>query len=117
MGRERLYAEHYPAADAFVMPSHAEGLGFTNIEAMGFGLPVISSTVGAIPEVVADGDTGRLVVSGDVRALTDAMLDLAGHPDRARVLGAAGRRAFLERFTLERFRTELGELYRCALSG
>ena len=39
-------AEIYPEVDAFVMPTHAEGFGFTNIEAMSFGLPVISSTVG-----------------------------------------------------------------------
>jgi glycosyltransferase involved in cell wall biosynthesis len=117
MPRERLYAEHYPAADAFVMPTHAEGLGFTNIEAMGFGLPVISSTVGPIPEVVADGITGQLVPPGDLRALTDAMLALAGNPNRARELGAAGRNAFLTRFTLERFRAELGDLYERALSG
>jgi glycosyltransferase involved in cell wall biosynthesis len=115
-GRERLYAERYPAADAFVMPSHAEGLGFTNIEAMGFGLPVISSTVGAIPEVVADGDTGRLVSPGDVRELVAAMLDLAVDPVQSRVLGAAGRTAFLSRFTLERFQTDLIDLYRRALS-
>lgn len=114
--RDRLYAEHYAQADAFVMPTRAEGLGFTNIEAMGFGLPVISSTVGPIPEVVADQVTGLLVGPGDVRALTDAMLELAGRPRRARELGAAGRRAFLERFTLERFQNRLGELYSRALS-
>lgn len=113
--RERLYGEHYPGADAFVMPTHAEGFGFTNIEAMGFGLPVISSRVGPIPEVVADGVTGRLIASGDVLALTEAMLELAGDRGRARNLGAAGRRAFLERFTLERYQASLGDLYRRAL--
>ena len=82
--RERLYAEHYGSADAFVMPTHAEGLGFTNIEAMGFGLPVISSTVGPIPEVVAEGATGRLVAPGDVRALTEAMLGFTADPPVAR---------------------------------
>jgi glycosyltransferase involved in cell wall biosynthesis len=115
--RDRLYAEHYPRADAFVMPTHAEGLGFTNIEAMSFGLPVISSSVGPIPEVVAHEVTGLLSAPGDVRALTDAMLSLAGDPALARRLGATGRSAFLERFTLERFRAELGDLYERALSG
>jgi len=115
--RDRLYAEYYARADAFVMPTHAEGLGFTNIEAMSFGLPVISSTVGPIPEVVADRATGLLVAPGDVRALTDAMLELAGRLELARELGAAGRRAFLERFTLERFRHQVGALYSQALSG
>jgi glycosyltransferase involved in cell wall biosynthesis len=114
--RDRLYSEHYPGADAFVMPTHAEGLGFTNIEAMGFELPVISSTVGPIPEVVADGATGRLVPPGDVHALTEAMLNLAADPERARKLGAAGRDAFLARFTLDRFSAALADLYRRVLS-
>jgi glycosyltransferase involved in cell wall biosynthesis len=115
--RKRLFRDHYAQADAFVMPTHAEGLGFTNIEAMGFGLPIISSTVGPIPEVVHDGVTGLLVAPGDVRALTDAMLRLAANPSSARQIGNAGRREFLERFTLERFRAALGGVYERALSG
>lgn len=109
--RERLYAECYPEADAFVMPTHAEGLGFTNIEAMGFGLPVISSTVGPVPDVVSDGVSGRLISPGDAGALADVMLALVRDPGAAWEMGAAGRRTFLERFTLERFRAALADLY------
>jgi glycosyltransferase involved in cell wall biosynthesis len=109
-------------ADVFVMPSRAEGFGFTNIEAMSFGLPVISSRVGAIPEVIDDGVTGVLVHAGDVSALSSAMERLIADRPLAHRMGEAARAAFLVRFTLERFRAEVGRIYleaiesRCAAS-
>ena len=115
--RERLYAELYPAADAFVMPSHAEGFGFTNVEALSFGLPVISARVGAIPEAVVDGRTGRLVAPGDADALAAAMERLATDRSLSTRMGEAARADFLARFTLERFRSEVGRVYREALEG
>ena len=114
--RSVLFAEAYPAADAFVMPSHAEGFGFTNVEALSFGLPVVSSKVGAIPETVADGRTGFLVPPGDVSALAAAMERLVAEPAHVRRLGEAARADFLSRFTRERFRAELARVYRDALS-
>lgn len=111
-----LFAEAYPAADAFVMPSHAEGFGFTNVEALSFALPVVSSTVGAIPETVVDGGTGWLVSPGDVGALVAAMERLLAEPAGARRMGEAGRADFLARFTRERFRAALARVYRAALS-
>ena len=82
----------YPGADAFVMPTLAEGFGFTNVEAMSFGLPVISSVVGPIPEIVAEGKTGLLVSPGDVGALAIAMNRLVSDPDAARAMGESARR-------------------------
>ena len=114
--RSVLFAEAYPAADAFVMPSHAEGFGFTNVEALSFGLPVVSSKVGAIPETVAEGRTGFLVPPGDVSALAAAMERLVAEPAHVRRLGEAARADFLSRFTRERFRAELARVYRDALS-
>lgn len=113
--RRQLYEELYPRADAFVMPSRAEGFGFTNVEAMSFGLPVVSSSIGAIPEVIQDGITGFLVPPADVTALTERMERLASDPLRARTLGGKGREVFLARYTLERFRAELARVYRIAL--
>ena len=110
--RSVLFAEAYPAADAFVMPSHAEGFGFTNVEALSFGLPVVSSKVGAIPETVAEGRTGFLVPPGDVSALAAAMERLVAEPAHVRRLGEAARADFLSRFTRERFRAELARVYR-----
>jgi glycosyltransferase involved in cell wall biosynthesis len=117
LDQERLFEEMYPRADAFVMPSHAEGFGFTNVEALSFGLPVISSRVGAIPEVVEHERSGLLVAAGDVGTLAEAMLRLASERSLVVRMGEAARAAFLERFTLERFRAEVGRVYRDAMEG
>ena len=85
-------------------------------KALSFGLPVVSSKVGAIPETVAEGRTGFLVPPGDVSALAAAMERLVAEPAHVRRLGEAARADFLSRFTRERFRTELARVYRDALS-
>jgi glycosyltransferase involved in cell wall biosynthesis len=113
--RDELLKQLYPGADAFVMPTHAEGFGFTNVEAMSFGLPVITSTTGPAREIVDSGRTGLLVAPGDVAGLRDALLRLAADPEATREMGAAARCRFLEHFTLERFRERLGAFYERAL--
>lgn len=113
---ELLRTELFPAAHAVVMPTHAEGFGFTNVEAMSFGLPVITSTVGPSAEIVIDGETGLLVPAGDVDALAAAMAALAASRDYASHLGAAARERFMRLFTLDRFRCDLGAFYERALA-
>jgi glycosyltransferase involved in cell wall biosynthesis len=107
-------ASLYAAADAFVMPSLAEGFGFANVEAMSHGLPVISSDLGPIAETISHGESGLLVPPGDVGELYDAMARLATEPKWALMLGQAAREAFLRRYTIERFTTQLGDFYRRA---
>jgi len=122
LDRSVLYEKIYPEADVFVMPSRAEGFGFTNVEALSFGLPVISSRVGAIPEAIEHGVTGLLVSPGDVSSLASAMERLVTDRSLVSRMGDAARSAFLARFTLERLRARLGEIYqkarqdRCAAS-
>jgi glycosyltransferase involved in cell wall biosynthesis len=113
--RHRLLDEIYPRADAFVMTSHAEGFGFTNVEAMSFGIPVITSTAGPGPEIVQHGETGLVVPPGDAAVLHDAMAMLAQDPSMTTRLGDGARRCFLERFTLRHLQARLGELYESAL--
>jgi glycosyltransferase involved in cell wall biosynthesis len=110
--RERLLGEVYPAADVFVMPTLAEGFGFTNVEAMGMGLPVITSTAGPSAEIVSEGRTGLLIAPGDVDALADSMNRLAAGDALRADMSRAAREDFLERFTLDRFRADLGRMYR-----
>jgi glycosyltransferase involved in cell wall biosynthesis len=113
--RERLYDTIYPAADVFVMPTEAEGWGFTVAEAMSFGLPVISTSISAIPEIVDDGVTGTLIAAGDGEALFAAMTRFASSADLCREMGARGRERFVERFSRDVFRGRLGEFYDEAL--
>lgn len=86
--------------DCFVLPSLAEGISNTILEAMASGLPVIATDVGGNADLVAAGETGRIVTPGDVEALAAAIAAEAADPDRARAMGRAGRSRVLERFSL-----------------
>lgn len=86
--------------DCFVLPSLAEGISNTILEAMASGLPVIATDVGGNSDLVAAGETGRIVPPGDVEALAAAIAAEAADPDRARAMGRAGRSRVLERFSL-----------------
>jgi sugar transferase (PEP-CTERM/EpsH1 system associated) len=87
--------------NCFVLPSLAEGISNTILEAMATGLPVIATAVGGNPELVADGQCGRLVPSGDVDAMANELIGLAADPDRARAWGAAARAEVERRFSLQ----------------
>jgi len=113
--RRFLFEEVYPQADAVLLPTYAEGFGFTNVEAMSFGLPVITSPVGPGEEIIAAGRTGLLVPPGDTNALLAAMQTLLGDAEAVRRIGAAARADFLARFTVERFRDALTAFYASAL--
>jgi len=76
--------------DALVYLSNSEGLGSGILMAMAYGLPVIASNVGGIPEIVADGRTG-LLIPNTAEAVQQAIAQLAGDRARTRAMGAAGR--------------------------
>ncbi|MCZ6915995.1 MAG: glycosyltransferase family 4 protein [Gemmatimonadetes bacterium] len=76
-----------------------ELLGQTALEAMACGVPVVSTNVASLPEVVDDEVTGFCVPPNEPRALGDRLTWLAGHPEQARTMGAAARDRVLERFT------------------
>lgn len=86
------------AAGVFVLPCVEEKSGGMDIlptvitEAMAAGLPVVSTRLAGIPEMVVDGKTGFLVAPGDAVAVADAVQSLLANPDEARSMGAAGRR-------------------------
>ncbi|MFN2613096.1 MAG: glycosyltransferase [Solirubrobacterales bacterium] len=88
----------YRACDVFCLPSLAEGLPVVLMEAMSCGLPVLSTSIDAIPELVADGENGLLVEPGDPRALADALRRLGSDPQLRSRLGRAGRATVAERF-------------------
>ena len=94
-GRLRLAGEtldvaaHLAAADVVAVPSRNEGMGRVIVEAMALGLPVVATAVGGIPDVVTDGECGRLVAPEDVDALSVALIELGRDPALRRKLGEA----------------------------
>ena len=87
--------------DCFVLPSLAEGISNTILEAMASGLPVIATQVGGNPELVVAGRTGQLVPAGDSEALAQAILAYARAPELARAAGQAGRAEVERRYSLD----------------
>jgi glycosyltransferase involved in cell wall biosynthesis len=88
-------------ATILVQPSLYETFGMPAIEAMGAGLPVIASRVGALSEIVVHGETGLLVEPDNSNALAEAIIMLLNDPVRARAMGMAGKRRAMERFSWE----------------
>jgi sugar transferase (PEP-CTERM/EpsH1 system associated) len=86
--------------DCFVLPSLAEGISNTILEAMASSLPVLATHVGGNAELVVAGVTGRLVPAGDVEALASGLLDMAGNRAAAAVMGRAGRERVEQHFSL-----------------
>jgi starch synthase len=117
-------------ATVFVCPSVYEPLGIVNLEAMACETAVVASAVGGIPEVVADGETGRLVpveFAGDTgdpadaaafaAGLASAVNEVVGDEPRAHEMGAAGRRRVLAEFTWSAVAERTVDLYRRLLAG
>ena len=101
LGVRRDVLELVRAADAVCLPSEAEALPMSILEAMALERPVVATDVGGTAEEVVDGETGHLVAAGDAEPIRRALLELAGDPGRAREMGAAGRRRQRELFTGE----------------
>ncbi len=97
--------------DLFVLPSLAEGISNTILEAMAAGLPVVATTVGGNAELVADGETGVLVDSDDVASMADAIAGYAGAPERTVVHGRAARARATGAFSIETMVSRYADLY------
>ena len=104
-------------ADLFVLPSLSEGVPHALLEAFAFGLPVVASAVGGVPEIVSDGVNGYLVAPADAPDLARRILSLLRSPETRRAFGEAGRRLVQERqFTWGRVAADVAEVYRRALA-
>jgi glycosyltransferase involved in cell wall biosynthesis len=103
-------AELYACADLFVLPSRFEGYGMAFAEAIAHGVPVIGTTVGALPDTIPAG-TGILVPPEDPSALAAALRRLIENPDERRRLGAAAGEAAQRLPTWQ----ESARLFSCAI--
>jgi glycosyltransferase involved in cell wall biosynthesis len=99
------------AFDAFALTSRTEGLPLVLLEAMATGLPVLSTAVGGIPDVVDHRVTGLLSQAGDRASLTRELACLSTDGSLSRQMGEAARREILQRHSVDRMASEYGVLY------
>ena len=97
--------------DAFALPSRAEGISNTILEAMACGLPIVATHVGGNPDLIEDGVTGRLVPPADPAALGDALLALFADPATCRSMSRSARADCERRFSLERMVADYAAVY------
>jgi glycosyltransferase involved in cell wall biosynthesis len=100
VGQDEILAQ-YHWADVFCLPSFQEGLPVVLMEAMSTELPVVTTPINGIPELVKDGCNGHLVAPGRADLLADALAELAGDPGRRRHLGEQARRDVVAGFALD----------------
>jgi glycosyltransferase involved in cell wall biosynthesis len=105
---ERLMA----VADLLLLPSEMESFGLVALEAMACGVPVVASRVGGIPEVVLDGQTGRLCTPGDIKGMAEAALEILSNPYLHHQMGEAGHERAITVFSPEKVLPKYVELYR-----
>lgn len=99
-------------ATCFLLTSDYEGCPLAVLEAMATGLPVVATDVGGLQELVVAGETGLLVQARRPDLFAAALAELLSNGERARKLGAAGRRRLRERFSAERMVADTEALYR-----
>jgi glycosyltransferase involved in cell wall biosynthesis len=111
-GWRRDLASVYADLDAVVISSHNEGTPASLIEAMATGCPVIATRVGGVPDLIVDGETGRLVPPGDREALATSLLALFREPERTARMADLARGRVLERHQATRLVADVDRLYR-----
>ncbi len=104
--------EYYRQADIFVFPTyyHNEAFPIVNLEAMQFGLPIISTNEGAIPEVVQDGINGYIISKNDAEKLAEKIEYLINNPIVRHNMGIQGQKLYKERYTLEKFENKIMDI-------
>ena len=110
-------AEVMRGLHCFVLPSLAEGVSNTILEAMASGLPVIATAVGANADLVRKGVTGEIVVASNAPVLAAAIGRMAMNPDRAESMGRAGRAEAEAQFSLGAMVAAYRSLYDAQLAG
>lgn len=116
LGRRPDAVDFIAGADVFVNPSDVEGLPLVVLEAMMAGTPVVATDAGGVHTVLRDGETGRLVPTGQPAALAHAVTDLLANPEAAQAMAQHAQTLVEADFSLARMVAANEDLYRRILS-
>ncbi len=97
--------------DIFVLATHSEGSPVSILEAMLFGIPIVASNVGGIPELVENGNTGILVEPNHSEQLASAVVEILESPEKAKWMGEAAKERIRKYFTIEQMMAHLEFVY------
>lgn len=107
--RDKLLRE----TDIFVLPSYGEGMPMSILEAMSYSVPVVSTTVGGIPELVSDGQTGFLIEPGNLDALYERLKCLIEDKELRKKLGNDARQFVAFKHNLKLITQQIEQIYDC----
>jgi glycosyltransferase involved in cell wall biosynthesis len=115
LGQRQDVAEILAASNLFVLSTNWEGFPLSILEAMRAGLPVIATDVDGVREAITDGDNGLLVRARDLDGLTEAIRRLVADPAIRERMGARGRIAYEERFSVGAMLRKTSSVYEITL--
>ncbi len=109
--KDRLLKE----SNVFLLPSYNEGMPMSILDAMGYALPIVSTTVGGIPQLVRDRYNGRLMDAGDCVGIADMIVELLTSPDYMKQAGMNSLKIVEKKYSLKQHLEALESIYQRAL--
>ncbi len=116
LGKQLELVPVLSAADLFLMPSQSESFGLSALEAMACEVPVVSSSVGGLPELIVHGETGYIAEIGDIERMAKYAIDLLVNDQKYALFAAASRRRAVEMFSSDSVVDQYEQYYRDILS-
>jgi N-acetyl-alpha-D-glucosaminyl L-malate synthase BshA len=102
LGKQDGLVDILNAADVFLIPSQSESFGLAALEAMACGVPVVSSSVGGLPELVKHNDSGFIAEIGDIDRMSKYVIDLLTNPRKYEIFSNNARRRAIELFGIDK---------------
>jgi N-acetyl-alpha-D-glucosaminyl L-malate synthase BshA len=117
VGKQTEIVPLLSASDLFLMPSQSESFGLSALEAMACELPVVSSSVGGLPELVVHGETGYIAEIGDIDRMSKYAIELLTNTTRYNFFAEASRKRAVEMFPVDKMVDRYEQYYRAVLDG
>lgn len=117
LGKQIALVDILNCADVFLIPSQSESFGLSALEAMSCGLPVISSSVGGLPELIVHNETGFIAEIGDIDRMAKYTLDLLTNNRKYRLFANNARKRAVEKFDKQIVVPQYEKFYEAVLRG
>ena len=100
----------FTIGDIYILPSYFEGMPISILEAMSYGMPIIASRTGSIPEIVIPGKTGQLITAGHIEEIAESILWFLDHPEEKKEMAHIAQENS-QKYLPQNIEKELTELY------